>query len=257
MNTSGGLKTGRLNIFADDGAALPVRQLDGATDWSFAYSILPGGAYVFQTDASPADVKVGWVELTPGDGMPAPAAAGIFRYSRNGILLTETGIPPATLTTHARMFVDLSGGHDTGLAIANPRNTPLGVSLTAFQTNGINPVGENTWPLLLRGHGHTAAFVDQLISRLPAGFRGVLDIVGDSPFAALTLRSLVNERSDFLLTTFPVADMNQAAPFPIIFPQIADGGGYRTEFIFLGAGQSGSARVEFFGDDGTPVAIGP
>ncbi len=101
-----------------------------------------------------------------------------------------------------------------------------------------------------------AAFADQLISYLPADFQGVLDIASDSPFAALTLRSLVNERFDFLLTTFPVADVNEPAPFPIIFPQIADGGGYRTEFILISAGLSSSATVGFFDDEGAPLAIG-
>ncbi len=138
MNTSSSIETGRLSIFADDGSALPVRQLNGTSGSSFPYLILPGEVYVFQTDASPAVVKTGWVELTPDGGTPAPAAAGIFQYSRNGILLTESWIPPANLATHARVFVDLSGGHDTGLALCNPGYTRLDISLTAFQMDGVN-----------------------------------------------------------------------------------------------------------------------
>ncbi len=46
------------------------------------------------------------------------------------------------------------------------------------------------------------------------------------PFAALTMRSLNNERNDFLLTTFPTADVNWAAPAPIVFPQPVAGGGF-------------------------------
>jgi hypothetical protein len=33
---------------------------------------------------------------------------------------------------------------------------------------------------------------------------------GATPFAALTIRSLKNERDDFLMTTFPIADANPA-----------------------------------------------
>src|SRR5437899_8663393 len=38
-------------------------------------------------------------------------------------------------------------------------------------------------------------------------------------------------RGDFLLTTFPIADANQPAPSPIVFPQIVDGGGSKTQSI--------------------------
>jgi len=72
----------------------------------------------------------------------------------------------------------------------------------------------------------------------------------------LTLRSLTNGRGDFLLTTFPVADFNQPAPSPIVFLQIPDGGGYRTEFIFLSAGGAASTTLSFFGDNGSPIPIG-
>jgi hypothetical protein len=56
------------------------------------------------------------------------------------------------------------------------------------------------------------------------------------PLAVLTLRSLYNERRDFLITTFSLADANQAPPGPLIFPQIADAGGYQTQIIPLSAG---------------------
>jgi hypothetical protein len=70
------------------------------------------------------------------------------------------------------------------------------------------------------------------------------------------LRSLYNERDDFLMTTFPVADANGVAPSPIVFPQIADGGGYMTQFILLGAVGPSSVTLNFYGEDGLPLAVG-
>jgi hypothetical protein len=152
--------------------------------------------------------------------------------------------------------VDTSAGHSTGLALGNPSQAPLTITLTAYQTDGTTRAGTSLGPISLGSKGHTATFVEQRITGLPAGFRGVLDISGDSPFAALTIRSLVNERGDFLLTTFPIADMNKTAPVPIIFPQIADGGGFTTEFILLGTGASSATTLSLFGETGTPLAIG-
>jgi hypothetical protein len=256
LNTSNAVETGTMRLFNEIGSPLTVNQVNGASGSSFDYSILPGGAFAFQTDASRAAVNVGWMELTPSGGTSVPVGAGLFQYSQSGILLTESGIPSVTPMTHARIFVDFSGGHNTGLALGNPEDTAINISLAAFQLDGTSRIGTSNWPVGLGGKWHSALFVDQMISYLPADFRGVLDIASDSPFVALTLRCLVNERSDFLLTTFPVADLSKRAPFPVIFPQIADGGGYRTEIILLGTGQDSSATVAFFGEEGTPLAIG-
>jgi hypothetical protein len=71
----------------------------------------------------------------------------------------------------------------------------------------------------------------------------------------MTVRSLINERGEFLFTTFPVADMNQPAPSPIVIPQIVDGGGFTTEIILLSPGASSVATVSFFGDAGAPISL--
>jgi hypothetical protein len=70
------------------------------------------------------------------------------------------------------------------------------------------------------------------------------------------MRSLTNERDDFLLATFPIADMTAAAPSPIIFPHIADGDGYVSKFILIGAVGTARTTLNYFGQDGTPLAVG-
>jgi hypothetical protein len=84
----------------------------------------------------------------------------------------------------------------------------------------------------------------------------MLDISSTTPFAALTVRSLYNENGDYLMTTFPVADVNKAAPSPIVFPQIADGGGYETQFILLSTGSESSVTISYYDNDGMPLSIG-
>jgi hypothetical protein len=152
--------------------------------------------------------------------------------------------------------VDKSNGHDTGLAIANPGSTAGSVTVQAYQKDGITTAGNGTSTLTLAANGHRAAFAGEIVSGLPSGFTGVAELSSTSPFVALTLRSLTNKRGDFLLTTFPVADATQPAPSPLVFPQIADGAGYSTQFIFISATGSASVGVDFVGDDGLPVTIG-
>ena len=129
------------------------------------------------------------------------------------------------------------------------------VTVRASQMDGAGPVSGEGTILDLPGNGHRAAFARQWIAGLPAGFRGLLEISAPTQFAALTMRSLVNARGDFLLTTFPVADMTRPAPASLVFPQIADGGGYRTEFILLSSGEAAGVTLSLFGDNGSPLAV--
>lgn len=255
LNSSTTAETGTLQVSNDNGSPLVVQQVGGASASSFSYNIPPNGVFVFQTDGSPSVAHAGSAQVVPDPGMLTPVGAGVFSLTQGGILVTQSGIPSATPTTHAHIYIDKSAGHDTGLAIENPTGNPLNVLLVAFQMDGVTPVVASPGQVQLQGNGHTAAFAGQFISGLPNGFTGVLDISASSPFAALTLRSLTNSRGDFLLTTFPIADFNQSPVTPLIFPQIADGGGYRTQFILLSSGGAASATLSFFDDNGSPMAV--
>ena len=254
LNTSNWTESGTLQILDDNGAPLVVNQVGGTADSSFRYSIPSGGAFRFQTDGFPAATNTGWVRLTPDLLNPAPVGSGVFGYNPGSILVSESGIPATTSTTHARIYVDLSKMHNTGLAIANVGTMAAMITLRTYQTDGTTGVGSSQGPLRLAAGGHDAKFANQFISDLPDGFTGVLDISSTSLFAALTLRSLVNERNDFLMTTFPVVDATRTAPSPIIFPQIVDGGGYITEFILISAGQSANMTLTYYDENGAVTA---
>ena len=254
LNTSNAAETGTLQILDDSGNPLSVTPLDGAAGATFAYTISPGGFFRIQTDGSPAAAKVGWVKLTPDAGTSTPVGAGVFSLIQSGTLVTEAGVPASASTTHARIYVDMSGAHSTGLAIASTTTAGATVTLKAYGPDGTTAAG--TGSLQLAGSGHSAGFAGQLVSGLPPGFTGVLDISSTSAFSALTLRSLWNDRCDFLLTTMPIADATRAAPSPIVFPQIVDGGGYVTQFILLSAGGAATTTVSLYNQSGAPLAIG-
>lgn len=256
LNTTTSTESGTMKFYDNNGLPMTVRLTTGPSDSTIPYTIPPGGVYVGVTDGSGPIVNSGSVQTIPDNGSSTPIGSGLFSLTQNGILVTESGVPSAAPTTHARIYVDLTGGHNTGLAMASPGNTAVPVTLTAFQTDGVTFIGSHVIPL--SSNGHTAAFAGEFISALPSNFTtGVLDISAPSAFVALTLRSLSNSRGDFLMTTFPIADMTKPAPAPIVFPQIADGGGYQTQFILLNSsGASSSTTLSFYGDNGTPLPVG-
>jgi len=138
----------------------------------------------------------------------------------------------------------MSAGHDTGVALVNPGSGTSVINLQAFQPDGTTAAA-TTATLNLSTAGHTARFARQMVAGLPSGFVGVLELSSATPFAAATMRSLTNERGDFLFTTFPVADATRPAPVPIVFPQIADGGPYSTQVILLGGTGPATLSIEY------------
>ncbi len=253
MNTSTTRMTGSLEIFGDNGSPLSIRPVGGSSGSAFPYVIEGGGSALLESDGSSSQLVRGWVRLTPDPGSQTPSGAGLFRFTQNGVVVTESGVPSANPTTLARIYIDKSFGHDTGLAIANPGSALMKVALSAFQADGSTQVGTNSVDLGARGH--TAQFAGELITGLPDGFTGVLEISSQIPFVALTLRSLINGRREFLLSTFPIADLNQPAPSPVVFPQIADGGGYTTQLILLSSGGRTETTIRFFGNDRMPLSV--
>jgi hypothetical protein len=253
LNTSQSTETGTFQIMDNDGNPLPVTQAGGSGGSEFEYEIPAYGLFHFQTSGSPAIAKIGWVKLTPDAGTSTPIGSGVFAFNPADILVTESGIPSAAATTHARIYVDLSGNYNTGLAIANVANSNASIELASYRMDGTTAIGSSSGPLQLSANGHTSQFANQFIEGLPAGFTGVLDISSSTPFAALTIRSLVNERQDYLITTLPIADANLPAPSPIIFPQIADGGGYTTQFILINPTGETSATLLLYSQIGAPL----
>jgi hypothetical protein len=256
LNSSDRIESGTIRLLDDDGAPFVVGCVGESPNSVFNYSIPPGGIYRLQTDGASALTRVGWAQVTPTAFSSRPSGAGIFSLTQNRVLVTESGIPSAAPSTHARIYVDMSNGHDTGVALATLSPTRATLALSAYQTDGRTPAG-TARTLSLAENAHIGRFAGSLVPNLPEGFTGIMDISSETPFVALTLRSLTNARGEFLLTTFPIADATRAAPLPIVFPQIADGDGYATEFILLSTGSALSTKLNLWSEDGLPLAVAP
>jgi subtilisin family serine protease len=257
LNTSDQEETGRFDLYDDNGAPLAVHQPGHMSGSMFTYAILPRGASVFLTDGSSASARAGSMILTPDADTSSPIGSVIFSYTAGGVRVTESGVSAATPTNRARIYVDTTGGHDTAVAVAGTGITDSVIAVRAFRIDGVTAVGGFMRAIELSPHGHTAAFAGQLISGLPRHFTGVLELYSPRvPFVALTGRSVTNSRGDFLLTTFPVADLSRPAPAPLIFPQIANGSGYRTQFILLSADSASNTTLRYRNQAGSPLNIG-
>jgi YD repeat-containing protein len=255
LNTSNSAEAGTLELRDNSGAPISVKPIGLSSGSSFSYTIPAGGFVVFETDGGSTAVRIGWVRWVPAAGNTSPVGSGIFRFAQGGVVVSESGIPSATPTTRARIYIDKTAGRDTGVAIASPTAAGSTLTVRAYQLDGASAVGSAT-SITLPSAGHDAKLAGELVPSLAAGFSGVLDISSSTPFVALTLRLFTNARGETLLTTFPVADQTRAAPFPVVFPQVADGGGFETEFILLGPVSAARTVVRFYDGLGMPLPVG-
>jgi hypothetical protein len=277
MNTTQSVESGTVEFRDNDGSLLVVGLAGNSNPSStFQYNIPSGGFQIFISEGAPLTGSSGWIKVIPDPGMIAPEGGGVFSYAPgpSGILISESGIPSTIPTTHARIFVELGpyigsdyyhnyGYLKTGLALAIPGSAPAHISLKALRAFSYDyGPSLDTKIVDLNANGHLAQFVDQIIPAIWAWentqsqIRAVLEISSDTPFIALTMRTLKNTQNDFLFTLFPVADLTQPAPAPIVFPQIADGDGYQTEFILLNTGSEGGATLSFYDDTGAAIPLG-
>jgi hypothetical protein len=72
------------------------------------------------------------------------------------------------------------------------------------------------------------------------------------------LRTRINERAEFLVTTTPAAnEETSAGTAEMFFPQIATGGGFTTQFILFSgsAGQTTSGVLRLLKQDGSSLSL--
>jgi len=258
LNTSTSLESGTIQFRSKTGMPLTVGlRGESAQSSQFTYSIAPGGIFQLITDEFQSVGKTGWIKVIPDLGHQAPVGTGVFTLTRGGVMISQSGIPVALPTTNALIYVDKAAGHDTGLAIVNTGDEPSQIAITLRRSDGVTDVATDRETINLASNEQDSSFAWQVIGDPAAGFTGVLELTSTSEFAALTLRALTNERGDFLFTIFPTVDATGIPSVPIVFPQVANGGGYKTDFLFLNPGGSGSnISLEFRDDAGKPIAIG-
>src|SRR5438132_340856 len=145
----------------------------------------------------------------------------------------------------------------TGIAIANAGSSTTTVQYELFDLGGQSTgySGSITVP----PNGHLSLFLTELpgFQNLPSWFRGVLKISSSSPISITGLRSLYNERGDFLISTTPALADTAPSTGDTVFPHLVTGSGYTTEFILMSRGQTSSGTLSLRSQSGTELALLP
>jgi hypothetical protein len=188
------------------------------------------GGFVRTTSGAPEAAQTGYGRLDSQDGSSVPSGLAIFAFRQNGVLVTETAVPASPLIEGGRIYAEIQGAVRTGLAIANPNAQAVTISFFFADLTGARFAEGST---TIDANGQIAKFLDEEPFNGGSPVTGTFTFTSSLPVGATALRGFVNERSDFLLTTLPVADLASPTTTDIIFPHFADGGGWTTQVLLV------------------------
>jgi hypothetical protein len=226
------------------------------------YSIAPRSINDIFVQVENPGLNTGMVIVTPDPGAVSPSGLLIFSFMNRGITVTEAGALLMRPAAAFRMYVVDAGSYQgqlqTGLAIANP-SAASSADITLELTNLAGQPTGMTSAVTLGPQGQTARFMKQFpgFESMPYPFRGEVRIstAASEGIAVIGLRGEYNERQDFLVTTsMPANEATPPSSNEALFPHLADGGGYTTEFVlFSGSpGQASSGMLRFYSQSGAP-----
>jgi len=223
-----------------------------------SFSLTDRGGTSTTSQGTAGTTTVGYGRIRPDAGMTTPTGLAIFGFTQNGVLVSEAGVPAAAPIQQGRIFAEVNGPVNTGLAIANPNDTAATITFYFTDVNGVN-FGNGTFTL--GANQQTAKFLDQDPFDPGTTVLGTFTFTSSVPISVVALRGFTNERTDFLISTLPIVPISSSSTSTIYFPHFADGGGWATQVVLVNPTESTiTGNIEFL-DQGsgttaaTPVAL--
>jgi hypothetical protein len=253
VNYSSLQASGHVEFYNSDGSPMLSTFVPGQEPSNSAFfSIPPHGNWVVKTDGAGSGTS-GYAILR--SSVRIGGSVVFSQHDSGGALMTEAGVPAATGMDFFTFPVDVTGGFNTGVAVANLGNDRTVNLFCKLLNQGGQTVQTRT--VSLEPGKHMATFVSGAGQLFPSvtNFRGSLQIFADSPVPAVALRS-----SENTLTTLPATNMNQASQaVALYFPQVVAGRGnetYRSTIILTNPGYfPTTGTIRFNLSNGGPMAL--
>lgn len=228
---------------SDDGFVAKIGLGGGTTSHSF--SLVDRSGISLASSGSAQKIDVGYARIQANGGSTTPAGLAIFGLRQNGVLVTEAGVPASPLVREGRIFAEVGGSTNTGLAIANPNDQPTTISYFYTDLDGNN---FDNGSFNLGAREQKAAFLNEPPFNGRSSLLGTFTFSSSLPVAAIALRGFNNEENSFLITTLPVAELGSTLTSTAIFPHFADGDGWVTQLILVNStDQTITGVIDFLG----------
>src|SRR5215467_7141861 len=105
---------------------------------SATFSIVQHGLVSFAS-SNPASITTGYASIqipSSTNGRGLPYGLTIIGDRQDGVLVSEASVPAQALVNSSRMYVEVAGAANTGIAIANPNTQPARITFYFTDANG-------------------------------------------------------------------------------------------------------------------------
>ena len=222
-----------------------------------------GGSSITSSGTEEA-TRSGYGRIRAEAGSTTPSGIAIFGFRQGGVLIAEAGVPATEPVQEGRIFAEVRGPVNTGLAIANPNDAPATIVFHFTDDQG-ERFGDGQFEL--GAHEQIAKFLDQEPFNSGDEVSGTFTFTSSQPIAVIALRGLTNRDNEFLMTTLPVAPLvppptpfstNTGSAGTVYFPLFADGRGWATQVILVNPTDDTIAgTVRFLGPGSGAAAASP
>ena len=207
--------------------------------------------FVASTAGSSDTQTRGYARIQPDIGQPVPSGMAIFGVQQRGVLTSEASVPISRPILTGRVFAEVSSNVNTGIALANPNDQAATVSFYFTDANGTRLRDGAT---TLAPRQQIAVFLTEPPFDVVGPMLGSFTFTSSVPIAAVALRGFTNERSDFLITTLPIAEPEATAPDSSTIAHFADGGGWTTQVVLVNPSDAAiNGTVQFVGQNGAVI----
>ena len=226
-----------------------------------SFEITDRGGVSITSSGMGGAARSGYARIRADAGSTTPSGVAIFAFRDSaGVLISEAGVPATETVMEGRIFAEVYGPVNTGLAIANPNDDPATIDFYFTDTSGTS---FRSGSVQLGANQQMAKFLNQdpYAGSLPQGgdeVMGTFTFESSAPIAVTALRGLANEAGEFLMTTLPVAPLSSASTGMAYFPHFADGGGWTTQVILVNPTNSRlTGTIGFLGTGQAALAAAP
>lgn len=175
--------------------------------------------------------------LTSGASGYVSAAAGsditgleIVEYRQSNITVSQAGVTAPALRRTGRVFVEGASLIKTLINIANPNDEDANVDVFFTSQDGAS---SNFVTIPVAAHARVSNFAGDVPINIPAESAGTLSFTSSAPVAVTVLRHVTNERGELLVSSAPIANIEQVSNTPVVIPHFADGAGWKTQVILV------------------------
>lgn len=195
------------------------------------YTIPNLGGISLITDGSGTSTSTGFATIIPNSGSTTPSGVSIFTYKPFGTVVSEAGVPASAPLANGRIYAEVNGPINTGLAIANPNTQAANISYYFTDTTGTD---SHNGTLTIPPNGHIAEYLNDPSLNGVTTFEGTFTFSSNVPVGVIALRENLNQRTEYLMSTLPVTDLSASTVnTTALLPHFADGGGWVTQVILV------------------------